>query len=120
TPQSLVIGADQVLAFRGQAIGKVSHRDEARAQLEAFAGQRHELLSAYCLVAAADLGFATPLVAVGLVEVPMQMRPLTAPEIESYLDTGEWQGTVGCYQFENRGVNLFTAAGGDSSAIIGL
>jgi septum formation protein len=48
------------------------------------------------------------------------MRPLGDAAIEAYLATGEWQGSVGCYQYEHRGVQLFEGVRGDQSAIVGL
>jgi septum formation protein len=48
------------------------------------------------------------------------MRPLTPAELDAYIATGEWRGSVGCYQFENRGAHLFESVNADHSAIVGL
>ena len=50
----------------------------------------------------------------------MNMRPLQEIEIDEYLKTGEWRGCVGCYQFENKGGNLFDSVKGNTQSIIGL
>jgi septum formation protein len=55
-----------------------------------------------------------------VVDVPMPMRPLSAADIEAYLLTQEWRGSVGCYQYENRGVHLFDGVAKDQSTIVGL
>ncbi len=55
-----------------------------------------------------------------VVDAKMFMRPLTDDEIEAYLDTNEWEGCAGCYQYENRGMNLFRAMEGDLSTVIGM
>ena len=117
---AVVIGADQVLEFNGKPYDKVRTREEARERLMSFSGERHELLSAFCLVATPDLGLKEPVLAVDLIEVTMRVRPLLPIEVERYLDRDEWQETVGCYQYESAGIHLFDSVDGDSSAIIGL
>src|SRR5690606_9894419 len=55
-----------------------------------------------------------------VIDVPMRMRALTEAEIDAYVATGEWQGSVGCYQYEHRGAHLFDGPGADQSTIVGL
>lgn len=119
-PGCLVIGADQVLGFHGKSYDKAVDRTEARLRLQEFSGQTHFLHSAFSLSFRSENWNAPQFLYGEVVDVGMTMRSLTAAEIEAYLDTDEWQGVVGCYQFENRGVNLFDRVSGDSSAIIGL
>src|SRR5690606_6602294 len=45
-PQSLVLGADQLLVLDGAIYSKPADRDAARAQLAALSGKTHELISA--------------------------------------------------------------------------
>ena len=80
-----------------------------------FAGQTHYLHSAFCLALGDKLLHAE------CVDVPMIMRKLSESEIDRYVESGEWEGCVGCYQFENRGGLLFDPkTSGDQSSIIGL
>lgn len=117
---SLVLGADQVLGLGTETIDKVATRELARKRLERLSGRSHELHSAVCLAFRGGNDRMSKLLFSFVVSIPMQMRTLTSSEIEAYLDTGEWQGCVGCYQFENQGVNLFEGCFNDTSAIIGL
>ncbi len=117
-PGVLVIGADQVLEFKGEALHKANDSQEAAATLARLSGQTHYLHSAYCLVAM-DEGKVRVLHE-EVVSVPMTMRTLSTHEIEAYVATGEWQGCVGCYRYEEGGINLMTQVGGSASAIIGL
>ncbi len=117
-PSGLIIGADQTLSFEGQGLEKASSREEAFQNLKRLSGAIHYLHSSICLVSAVagaskTFGFLT-------CDVPMRMRNLTDAEITAYLDLGEWQGVVGCYQAENRGSQLFNPPMGDTSAIMGL
>lgn len=114
----VAIAADQVLDFQGRAYGKAKDRAEARQRLTLFAGHEHVLRSAYSLVLYSDKGAS--LLKSRVVNAKMTMRPLAADEIEAYLDTNEWEGCAGCYQYENRGMNLFHSLEGDISTVIGL
>ena len=111
---ALVLGADQVLGFEDRALDKVSSRDEATARLRALAGKAHTLETAYALSVGGQ-------VIVERVETAtMRMRPLRDDEISAYLDSGEWEGSVGCYQYENRGGQLFEPGSPEMSLIVGL
>ena len=114
----IAIAADQVLDFQGRSYGKAEDREEAADRLRAFAGHSHVLRSAYCLVLYTAAG---PQLLKSRVEnAKMTMRPLSEAEIDAYLDTKEWEGCAGGYQYENRGMNLFGEIEGDMSTVIGL
>lgn len=115
-PDALVIGADQVLSCAGQSIDKATSAAEARQVLNHLSGKTHYLHSAVCLLAGDDAAEWGSFV----VDVGMTMRMLTSIEIDAYVETGEWQGCVGCYQYENRGIHLFEGDGAEHSAVLGL
>lgn len=117
-PGALVIGADQVLSLGRVTFGKAKDRAEAKLRLTQLQGQVHHLHSAVVLAFAGD--GAPRAVERFVVDCAMPMRPLQEKEIEAYLDTGEWRGSVGCYQYENRGVHLLHGAQAEHSAIVGL
>ncbi|MBC7658335.1 MAG: septum formation protein Maf [Chitinophagaceae bacterium] len=114
----IAIAADQVLDFFGTAYGKAESREEAHNRLCLFAGNWHVLHSAYTLVAYTAAG--PRLLKTRVDSAKMSMRPLSDEEIEAYLDTAEWEGCAGCYQYENKGMNLFGEMEGDLSTVIGL
>ncbi|MCX6107782.1 MAG: Maf family protein [Proteobacteria bacterium] len=118
-PDALVIGADQVLSFQDLTFDKANDEPTARLRLQALAGRTHVLHSAFALAFAESAGVAK-IIRTGLVNVAMTMRALSPEEIEAYVATGEWRGSVGCYQYENRGVHLLSSVDGDHSSIIGL
>ncbi len=117
---AVVIGCDQVLGMGDLSYDKAQSRDEALLRLGEFAGRSHFLYSAMVLARRKAGESEVQISHQIMVPVEMKMRELTAQEIESYLDTEEWQGCVGCYRFESVGVNLFESCGGDHSSIIGL
>lgn len=117
-PDALVIGADQVLEFQGEALHKAEHASEAASTLKRLSGQTHFLHSAFCLITQKDGKPYT--LHEQVISVPMTMRSLTDEEITAYVATGEWQGCVGCYRYEESGINLMERVEGSASAIIGL
>jgi septum formation protein len=120
---ALVIGCDQVLELSGTAFDKVSTAAAAAARLRLMAGRTHYLHSAYCLywrAPEAPGAVGALLLQERLLSTPMPMRPLSDAEIDAYVATGEWRGSVGCYQFENQGAQLFEAVSADQPTIVGL
>ncbi len=116
-PGVTVIGADSTLALDdGAMLSKPETPDEAVDHLRRMAGSRHRLFSA--AVAARD---GTPVWrAVG--EAKLWMRPLSAAFIAAYV-AQHWDGirwTVGCYEIEGAGVQLFEKVEGDPWTIIGM
>ena len=112
-PGALVLGADQLGELDGRLLGKPATRDEARAQLRALAGRDHRLLTAVCLVGGGGEETVVE-------EARLTLWPLTADEVEAYLDTGEWEGCAGGYRIEGRGQALMARIEGDRTCIQGL
>jgi len=116
-PGVTVLGADSTLALDdGAMLTKPETPEEAAAQLTRMAGQRHRLFSA--VVAARD--GAPVWRAIG--EARLWMRPLSDGFIADYVarhwDSIRW--TVGCYEIEGAGVQLFERVEGDPWTIIGM
>ena len=116
----IVIAADQVLEFQGQAFGKADNEAEARLRLREFSGQVHRLHSAFSLALYEAHQEQGTLLTTQVVTATLGMRALTEEELTSYLASGEWEGCAGCYQYENKGAQLFDWVDGDHTTIIGL
>jgi septum formation protein len=115
-PGRLVLGADQVLAFGGACFTKPADRAAARAQLRALAGRTHELHSAIAFVQDATVLFEH----VGTAR--LTMRTVSDEFLERYLDAAGAAATasVGAYQLEGLGVQLFESVEGDYFTVLGL
>lgn len=117
---SIVIAADQVLEFQGTAFGKAVDEEEARLRLRAFSGAVHRLHSAFSLALYAAHQPQPQLLCSEVVSAKLSMRTLSVDELEAYLQSREWEGCAGCYQYENKGAQLFDWVEGDHTTIIGL
>ena len=114
--QAVALGADQILTCEGRWFEKPDGPGPARAQLAALAGRRHELWTA--VVAFRDDVRVWHHVA----SARLWMRPCSPAFIDAYLTAlGEdaFQ-SVGAYQVEGLGAQLFSRIEGDAFAIQGL
>jgi septum formation protein len=112
----LVLGADQILTLDGKRFAKPPDRAAARAQLRALAGRTHELHSAVAVVQDEALLFQHADTA------RLTMRSFSDEFLDRYLDTAgnAVTASVGAYQLEGPGIQLFERIEGDYFTILGL
>jgi septum formation protein len=115
-PGRLVLGADQTLTLGGRRFSKPTGRAAAREQLAALRGRTHELISAIAFVRDGEAVFEHREVA------QLTMRRFTDEFLEAYLDAMGVAVTtsVGAYQLEKIGIQLFERIDGDHFAVLGL
>ncbi|KRE06038.1 septum formation inhibitor Maf [Bosea sp. Root670] len=115
-PGRLVLAADQTLTCGGIAFHKPADLAGAARQIAALAGRSHELHSAF--VIARD---GAPL-AEGLEAARLTMRTLQPDFIARYLTVAgpAALSSVGGYQLEGPGAQLFDKVEGDHFTILGL
>lgn len=115
-PGALVVGADQVLDCQGKWFDKPTDRAAARAQLLELRGKMHELISSVCVLRDGESLWHH----VG--RARMTLRPFSESFLDDYLDqTGAAAlQSVGAYQFEGLGAQLFSRVDGDYFTILGL
>jgi septum formation protein len=115
-PGRLVLGADQILALGPKRFAKSADRLAARAQLQALRGRTHELHVGLAFVEDGAVIF------VHVETARLTMRPFSDDFLDHYLDaTGDAVlASVGCYQLEGLGVQLFERIDGDYFTILGL
>ena len=113
---ALVIGADQVLALGGKIFCKAESILEAREVLAMLRGRTHELVSAVALARGGKVHWQTTGAA------DMTMRQFSDEFLGSYLERlgGRALASVGCYELEGLGVQLFEKIDGDYFTILGI
>jgi len=112
----LVLGADQTLSLDGRRFTKPADRAAARAQLRALSGRTHELYSAIAFVQDGAVLFEH----VGVAR--LAMRAVSDRFLDAYLDAVGDAATasVGAYQLEGFGIQLFERLDGDYFTVLGL
>lgn len=113
-PEAVVVGADQLLAFEGEAWGKPEDEAQALSQLSRLCGRTHALVTAVAVVAPGREAW------VAHEESRLTVRALDEAERRAYVATGEWRGCAGGYRLEGRGLALFERIEGDHTNILGL
>lgn len=115
-PESLVIGADQMLVCEGEWFDKPEDAAAARHQLQRLRGRSHDLVSAVCVVQGGTVIWHN------LDRAAMTMRPFSDRFIDEYLEKmgKKITATVGCYELEGIGSQLFSRISGDCFTILGM
>jgi septum formation protein len=112
----LVIGADSVVQLEGELISKSPNMQAAAAQLRSFSGRIHHLHSAVAIASGTEVLWSTVQTA------QLSVRRLSDDFIADYL-TRAGEGilsSVGGYQLEGLGIQIFDQVEGDYFTILGL
>jgi septum formation protein len=109
-----VIGSDQVCEFENSDISKSENSTQAIAQLKKFNGKIHFQNNATVVA------FNGKIIFENFSRVKLQMRKMSAKEIENYVAIEKPWGCAGSYKYESLGKHLFVEVSGDYFAILGL
>jgi septum formation protein len=115
-PDALVIGSDQMLSCGGCWFDKPPDRIAAKAQLLALRGRTHELTAAVVVVSGRERLWCH------VERASLDMRPFSEAFVDGYLDRvgNAALQSVGAYQIEGPGVQLFDSIRGDVFTIMGM
>jgi septum formation protein len=115
----LILAADTLVALRSgeswQVIGKPTSRDDARTMLVAIQGRLQHVFTGLCLLDAKSGQSRT-----ALSDSTVTIAPMTAREIEAYLDQNEWEGAAGAYRVQGWGAAFIQGMSGSPSGVMGL
>lgn len=115
-PGVLVLGADSTLAVDDLMLDKPESMADARNHLLRLRGRSHRLISAACIALNGTRIWSA------IDDAELTMRPLSDAYVADYLDRiGDAAlQSVGCYQLEGLGAQLFSRISGDYFTILGL
>jgi len=113
---ALVLGSDQVLVCDGEVFSKADTEAAARETLDALRGREHQLITA-AIIARDEVALWRH-----TESAVLTMRKFSNAFLDEYLlaEIPEILGSVGCYQIEGRGAQLFSEIAGDQFCIRGL
>ncbi len=123
-PDDVVLGADTVVTFGEQLLGKPADANDARRMLRLLEGTTHIVITGIAVV-----HVAATFTRLTRVYSAVRMRSLSSTEIDRYVATDDWQGKAGGYGLQD--ADLFPADNpgdrpfvmcltGSSSNIVGL
>lgn len=115
-PGALVIGTDQTLSLGDEVLHKPSDMEDARRRLLALSGKTHQLNSAIVLVRDGEVVWRHVAVA------RLTMRELDPRFVGRHLSRvgDKALSSVGAYQIEGEGIQLFDKVEGDHFTIVGM
>jgi len=109
----VVLGVDTIVVLGERILGKAADADEAASFLRDLSGRAHDVVSGVCLRRNEEAWTAHRVTRV-------DVRRLSAAEIERYVETGEWRERAGAYAIQGIGSGLVTAVRGDYFNVVGL
>jgi septum formation protein len=115
---ALVLGADSLLEFRGQPLGKPADVRDARDRWQRMSGHSGTLHTGQALFDVVDGEVVSRDVTV--TSTVVHFARVTPQEIEAYLDTGEPLAVAGAFTLDGLGAPFVRRVEGDPAAVVGL
>ncbi|WP_416407806.1 Maf-like protein [Agrobacterium rosae] len=115
-PNAIVLGCDQTMSLADRIYHKPKDMTEAHANLMSLSGKTHRLNCGAALARNGEIIWDVVTIA------DMTVRELDAPFVDRHLERVGTKvlSSVGAYQLEGEGIQLFTAIEGDYFTILGL
>ena len=115
---ALVVGADSLLEFRGQAMGKPADAAEARERWRRMSGRSGVLHTGQALYDVRGGGVEARDVVV--TSTVVHFASPSAAEVEAYVATGEPLAVAGAFTLDGLGAPFVRRVEGDPAAVVGL
>ncbi|MEI4272323.1 Maf family protein [Klenkia sp. LSe6-5] len=115
---ALVIGADSVLEFRGEPLGKPVDADDARLRWRRMGGRSGVLHTGQALLDVRDGAITRRDVAVSSTTVHFAVP--TDEELDAYVGSGEPLQVAGAFTLDGLGAPFVRRIEGDPTAVVGL
>lgn len=113
-PGCYIIGADTLVSFRDQSLGKpVSEKDAAR-MLRLLSGQTHQVYTGVTVISPSGEAYT------GMDCTDVSFDILTEEEILSYVRSGEPMDKAGSYALQGKAGAWITRLNGSDTSVIGL
>lgn len=118
-PQQPVVGADTLVAYQQQILGKAASRQHARQMLQQLSGSQHSVFTGYAVWLPATVASGAQLQS-GVEESVITFRHLTDADIDTYLETGEADDKAGAYGIQGASASFVVALEGSIETVLGL
>ncbi|MDD4271913.1 MAG: Maf family protein [Patescibacteria group bacterium] len=112
---AIIIGADSVVIFNGQTLGKPKDAAQAKRILRELSGKENRGITGYAIIDTKN-----KIVVNNYSEAVVKFRDLSDEEIDEYIATGEPLDMAGAYGLMDRGAVLMESVNGNFYSIVGL
>ncbi len=114
---AIILGADTLVAFEGQILGKPHTPEEATSMLRMLAGHTHSVFTGVTIL---FLGQNLPSPLSFYEETKVTVSPMTEQQISAYVATGEPMDKAGAYGIQGRFAVHIQGISGDYNNVVGL
>jgi len=114
-PDSLVIGADTIVDFRGRIIGKVVNAKEASKITEELFSEPHKVITGVAIVRLCD-----NMELVQSDDTTVYPKKMTAEQIADHIKGGSWRDKAGAYAIKETGDKFIEKIEGSLTNVMGL
>ncbi len=109
----IVLGADTIVCFGGEIIGKPKDKTDAKRVLKMLSGNTHKVFTGYTLVKSGKI-------IEGYEVTEVTFRTLDETEICDYVNSGEPMDKAGSYGVQGKGCVFVSRISGDFYNVMGL
>ena len=110
-----VLGADTVIIFNNEIMGKPQSQEEAFDYLKKLQGKTHTVVTSLVLYKGKTHETKSK-----ISKTRVTFSPMTDEEIQWYIDTGEWHGAAGGYRIQGMASCFISKIEGTNSCVVGL
>lgn len=114
-PRAIVIGADTVIRFNGETIGKPADLENARRILAKLSGHTHDVVTGVCVRCVEN-----DLLVRFEETTHVTFRTLTPETIDAYISAVDVLDKAGAYAIQEHGEDIIEKIDGSLSNVIGL
>ena len=114
-PDSLVIGADTIVDFNGQIIGKPTNAEDAERITRKLFSKTHKVITAIALVRSSD---NTEIVKSDITEV--YPKRMTNEQLTEHIKSESWRDKAGAYAIQENGDEFIEKIEGSLTNVMGL
>lgn len=112
-PDDTVIGADTIVAAKGEILGKPRYAEDAKRMLTLLSGTEHSVYTGVCVISKGEVYTFCE-------ETTVRFFELSEEEIDDYIATGEPFDKAGAYGIQDYGALLVEGIEGDYYNVMGL
>ena len=111
--QSMIVGADTVVAYQGQILGKPTDKADAKRLLTMLSGQTHEVYTGVCVI---EDGKTKTFYE----ETKVTFYEISDEQIDHYIKTGEPMDKAGSYGIQGKAAVFIKGIEGDYYNVVGF
>jgi len=113
-PDNIVLAADTVVGVGRRILPKAETLEQAKYCFDLLSGRGHRVFTGVAVIKADGDMISR------VVETRLTMKRLSLPELQNYLDSGEWEGKAGGYGIQGMAEAYISKIMGSYSNVVGL